>query len=632
MNTTKWFTVLLLPALAACNSFSNRGLVEKPQVIGTNTTSIEVEKVALSDTSTVLYIKAYYYPKMWIRIASSSFLLDNEGTSYPIRGGDGIEIDKEFWMPDSGEAQFSLLFPPISATATSVDFSEGDDIQGAFKIWGIQLTGQPIPAPKLPKNYTAPTANTEAPLPAVTPKAGIAQFDGQILNYVPDMGKEAELRIFYPFGTKSEKIAIDETGKFSAQLDAFSPHPMSVVALSTNYICFIAPGETTMLLINPTETARRQSHVYNDAPKVSEEFYCGGYLASLSQEINEKKLLYQLTRRSYTTQQEYDDFMLAFADKDVEQAKGVLQKLYNDKNVAIDAGDYSAACKELLHISNDLSFASDLSSLPSYMIYAYRTKYKIGNDKIAPSKYTVNLEFPVGFYDTLKQLKYLNSPERCYSLMTGSYSFHNEEMALYLGTDKGSLFDGMATAIAYKSIVEYDLLDDARLAAVPEIYRAYLQKENDKQREVIASIKAKSGREIQEISPDMPAKDILSQIIARHKGKPIMIDIWGTWCGPCLAANKALKPVKEELKDKGIVYVYIAGENSPKASWEVMSAELPGEHYHITDAQWNGILEAHQSEGVPTYFYVDKKGTIVKKQVGYGLVEPMKEQLLRIAE
>ena len=53
---------------------------------------------------------------------------------YPIRKGVGITLDKEFWMPESGEAEFQL-FPPIPQNVTSLDFSEGD-FDGAYKIWG----------------------------------------------------------------------------------------------------------------------------------------------------------------------------------------------------------------------------------------------------------------------------------------------------------------------------------------------------------------------------------------------------------------------------------------------------------------------------------------------------------------
>ena len=38
------------------------------------------------------------------------------GEKYPIRSGNGITLGEKFWMPDSGEASFSLIFPLLPPT------------------------------------------------------------------------------------------------------------------------------------------------------------------------------------------------------------------------------------------------------------------------------------------------------------------------------------------------------------------------------------------------------------------------------------------------------------------------------------------------------------------------------------
>src|SRR3712207_7820701 len=76
--------------------------------------------------TTLFRSKAFYRPKFWIKIAKGSFLADPDGQLYPIRRGIGITLDEEFWMPESGEAEFQLVFPPLPENVTWVDFSEGD--------------------------------------------------------------------------------------------------------------------------------------------------------------------------------------------------------------------------------------------------------------------------------------------------------------------------------------------------------------------------------------------------------------------------------------------------------------------------------------------------------------------------
>ena len=106
---SSWLMLVGLMLLVSC-SLDNR-VIEKPVFLASNTTSIEVSKVTLTDSTTVLDIFARYQPKYWIRIAQSSCLTDDKGNIYPVQSGIGIELDKEFWMPESGEAEFQLVFP-----------------------------------------------------------------------------------------------------------------------------------------------------------------------------------------------------------------------------------------------------------------------------------------------------------------------------------------------------------------------------------------------------------------------------------------------------------------------------------------------------------------------------------------
>lgn len=128
---------LLLSIL--CMTQAKDRIVERPPFLAQSSSSIEIDKIVMSDTVTTVYIKAFYRPKYWIKIATGSVLKDNNGNLYPVRKGIGITLDKEFWMPESGEAEFQLTFPPIPQNVTCLDFSEGD-FEGAYKIWAYSWT------------------------------------------------------------------------------------------------------------------------------------------------------------------------------------------------------------------------------------------------------------------------------------------------------------------------------------------------------------------------------------------------------------------------------------------------------------------------------------------------------------
>ena len=75
----------LLMLLVSCTP-ENR-VIEKPVFLASNTTSIEVGKVTLTDSTTVLDIFARFRPGWWIKIASTGYLADDKGNKYPIQAG-----------------------------------------------------------------------------------------------------------------------------------------------------------------------------------------------------------------------------------------------------------------------------------------------------------------------------------------------------------------------------------------------------------------------------------------------------------------------------------------------------------------------------------------------------------------
>ena len=94
----KKITFIAILLLCICSlTKAKEKVIEQPPFIAWTSTSIQVDKVVLSDTATVLYIKAFYHPKQWIRISGQSFLKDNNGETYTLRSGIGIKPDTEFW-------------------------------------------------------------------------------------------------------------------------------------------------------------------------------------------------------------------------------------------------------------------------------------------------------------------------------------------------------------------------------------------------------------------------------------------------------------------------------------------------------------------------------------------------------
>ena len=83
MKRFAWIIGLIFCTI--CTIQAKDRVIERPPFLAWSSNSIEIDKIVMSDTVTTVYIKAFYRPKYWIKIATGSFLKDNNGMLYPIR-------------------------------------------------------------------------------------------------------------------------------------------------------------------------------------------------------------------------------------------------------------------------------------------------------------------------------------------------------------------------------------------------------------------------------------------------------------------------------------------------------------------------------------------------------------------
>jgi len=122
-------------------------------------------------------------------------------------------------------------------------------------------------------------------------------------------------------------------------------------------------------------------------------------------------------------------------------------------------------------------------------------------------------------------------------------------------------------------------------------------------------------------------EQLFPNLIKPFKGKVILIDIWATWCGPCMVSHLLMQPIKVEFADKDVVFLYLAGEDSPEIIWENMVADISGSHYRLSAEQWDYLHDILDVKGVPTFIILDREGNQMYYSVGFPGVSKMRREL-----
>lgn len=126
-----------------------------------------------------------------------------------------------------------------------------------------------------------------------------------------------------------------------------------------------------------------------------------------------------------------------------------------------------------------------------------------------------------------------------------------------------------------------------------------------------ASLK-KTSEEMRNMSD---GEQLLRKLIEPYKGRIILLDVWGTWCGPCKAALAKSQEEYERLKPYNMVFLYLANRSSDEA-WKNVIKEynVLGDnvvHYNLPTEQQDAIEKFLKVNAFPTYKLIDENGNIL---------------------
>jgi thiol-disulfide isomerase/thioredoxin len=108
--------------------------------------------------------------------------------------------------------------------------------------------------------------------------------------------------------------------------------------------------------------------------------------------------------------------------------------------------------------------------------------------------------------------------------------------------------------------------------------------------------------------------------IADLKGKVLLVNLWATWCAPCVKEMPEIQKLNDELKDKGFeaVGVTFIDEDNPDKQVRDFLKEKKFTYTQVlsNEKTWDAMLELSKAPGIPINFVVSKEGKIIETLVG----------------
>jgi len=110
------------------------------------------------------------------------------------------------------------------------------------------------------------------------------------------------------------------------------------------------------------------------------------------------------------------------------------------------------------------------------------------------------------------------------------------------------------------------------------------------------------------------------------RGKPVLINLWTSWCPPCKAEMPALERVYQDYKDDGLEILAVNSTSQDNATDANAFVQDLGLTFTILFDNDGSVSKQYRLQALPTSIFINREGVIQEIVVG----GPMSEALLRI--
>lgn len=418
----------------------------------------------------------------------------------------------------------------------------------------------------------------------------------EVILTLPDFSMTGEMHL----------LPIDSTGEFYFEIYPVVPREFSLTPIEDRLM--IGPGDTLYI-----------EHDFSDITNTR----FSGSAAVLNQQIARFRNNY-LGRYSFSYELPYMDYKEA-CDQQLEETFDKLERfqkehdtlelfnLWADKQVRLDY--YNA----LFHFPTQhfIRTKDDLIEKEAYYAFLPDVEKTIDKDMILNSYFKV-----MEWYNIRKGFGLDPIPRTQEKPLSV-----DEAIELYYSVPDNNFFSqfSLSTYLSFwtksNSTKEIDEHENQLGEVITHPFlRATLQNEYNRVRDfkdnpVIYS-DAVMGYNRQEVvgtnfNPDDSA-NVVKHLIAEYPDKVLYIDVWATWCSPCIKEMPHSVELHEEFEGRSVEFVYLCmGGGHEQWQETIQKIKLPGIHVYLSESEWQDQMKRFNIKGIPYYLLFNKEGVLV---------------------
>lgn len=383
-------TLLLFLSIISSISLTVLGnIVKNPDYELRLTGIIRPTRVERTPDATKISFHTKFRPHWWIKVDSTTMIIDHTtGKEYAPIGAENIVLNEEFYMPESGETDFTVIYPALPAESTTIDYICGD-----WKIYGLHIDGKKADKPAAidPAQWERDHHKPYQGQPEEFFNRDTVTVSGRI-NGIDSRCGLTNMLFYYdnPINSTSKPIYVPlaADGTFSVSFPVESPGFFSASGLLNTWNrYYVEPGRDLELVIDWEDVLKCSQERYQGDYNSLTRTYFGGELGDINRQLAD------------APQPEHINVQTIGHDLTPTEAKARIDEVNNNYAKAVSqyiaGNDLDPVTEKILDITIKSQHATNILE---YAMYRDDNSY---SDATAPS-----LKEPVelSFYEPVKKL------------------------------------------------------------------------------------------------------------------------------------------------------------------------------------------------------------------------------------